>query len=271
MRDVVSNNRSNDIEVVVGKSMIRLKNGGQMFGVCLLSVLLMSAPGCLENSSSSGASGLFGPCDSFDIGLNNSTNESVVSEFDGATSEVSLLISHAADGLNPTCYSIVIELDHVLAPKHSDNFRTHSQLGNFDNTGMHRIIDDFMIQGGDFENGDGTGGYAAKWYGICDGQAMNQSECPDQTHYNVPDEADNGLAHTSCKISMAKTNYPNTGGSQFFIIPEDSTPNWLDGVHTVFGTVISGCEHITTISEVATGLGDRPVYPVTILTATASE
>ncbi len=70
---------------------------------------------------------------------------------------------------------------------------------------------------------------------------------------------------------MAKTSYPNTGGSQFFIIPEDSTPNWLDGVHTVFGTVISGCEHITTISEVETGLGDRPVYPVTILTATASE
>ena len=97
MRDVASNNRCNDIEVVVGKSMSRLKNSSQMLGVCLLSVLLMSAPGCLENSSSSSVSGLFGPCDSFDTGLNNSTNESVVSEFDGATSEVSLLISHAAD------------------------------------------------------------------------------------------------------------------------------------------------------------------------------
>ena len=267
----MSNNRCKDIEVVVGKGMSRLKNGSQMLGVCLLSVLLMSAPGCLENSSSSGTLGLFGPCDSFDTGLNNPTNGSLVSEVEGATSNVSLLISHAADGLNPTCYSIMIELDHVFAPKHSDNFRTHSQLGNFDNTVMHRIIDDFMIQGGDFENGDGTGGYAAKWYGICDGQPMNQSDCPDQTHYNVPDEADNGLAHTSCKISMAKTSYPNTGGSQFFIIPEDSTPNWLDGVHTVFGTVTSGCEHITTISEVATGQGDRPVYPVTILSATASE
>ena len=136
-----------------------------MLGVCLLCVMLMSAPGCLEETSSSSSPGASGPCDSFE-GLNNSTNGSVVSEVDVATSEVSLLISHAADGLNPTCYSVVIELDHVLAPKHSDNFRTHSQLGNFDNTEMHRIIDDFMIQGGDFENGDGTGGYAAKWYGI---------------------------------------------------------------------------------------------------------
>jgi cyclophilin family peptidyl-prolyl cis-trans isomerase len=70
---------------------------------------------------------------------------------------------------------------------------------------------------------------------------------------------------------MAKTSMPNTGGSQFFIIPEDSTPDWLDGAHTVFGTVTSGCEHITTISEVATGQSDRPVLPVVIHTATASE
>ena len=62
-----------------------------------------------------------------------------------------------------------------------------------------------------------------------------------------------------------------TGGSQFFIIPEDSTPSWLDGVHTVFGTVTSGCEYITTISEVATEQNDRPVLPVVIHTATASE
>ncbi len=66
------------------------------------------------------------------------------------------------------------------------------------------------------------------------------------------------------RFQWQKPSYPNTGGSQFFIIPEDSTPNWLDGVHTVFGTVTSGCEHITTISEVATGQGDRPVYSVTI-------
>jgi len=70
---------------------------------------------------------------------------------------------------------------------------------------------------------------------------------------------------------MAKTNNPNTAGSQFFIVPEDSTPSHLDGVHTVFGTVTEGCEHITSISEVETDLYDRPIVPVVIHTAIASE
>ena len=71
---------------------------------------------------------------------------------------------------------------------------------------------------------------------------------------------------------MAKTNYPNTGGSQFFLMPGDiSQHSWLDGVHSVFGTVTSGCEHITTISQVETGSGDRPVSPVMLVSATASE
>jgi cyclophilin family peptidyl-prolyl cis-trans isomerase len=67
---------------------------------------------------------------------------------------------------------------------------------------------------------------------------------------------------------MAKTSAPDTGGSQFFIIPEDSTPSHLNGVHTVFGEVTEGCEHITTISEVATGDNDRPILPVVIYSAT---
>ena len=251
--------------------MSRLVNRSRMLGVCLLCVMLMSAPGCLEETTSSSSPGASGPCDSFtDASNDNSLLNGSGSV--GETSEVTLLISHAPDGLNLTCYSIIIELDHVLAPNHADNFRTHSLLGNYDNVTFHRIIDDFMVQGGDFENGDGTGGYAARWYGICDGQAMNQSECPDQTHYNVNDEADNGLKHFSCTISMAKTNYPNTGGSQFFLMPGDiSQHSWLDGVHSVFGTVTSGCEHITTISQVETDSGDRPVSPVMLVTATASE
>ena len=167
-------------------------------------------------------------------------------------------------------HNIEIELDLNAAPIHSDNFIKHVQAGNYNGATFHRIIDDFMIQGGDFENGDGTGGYAYEWYGYCNGVAMDSSEnCSNSTLYTIPDEADNGLVHTSCKISMAKTSSPNTGGSQFFIMPGDiSQHTWLDGVHTVFGEVTSGCNSITLLSEVQTGNSDMPSIPVVINSAT---
>ena len=230
-----------------------------MFGVGALCVLLMSAAGCTELLDEA----------------TNALNDLEAEYYDlytGDTSEVTLEIYHGESLIDATAnYTVVIELDHVNAPFHADNFRNHTLEGNYNDVTFHRIIDDFMIQGGDFQNNDGTGGYAAKWYGVCNGQFMNGSDCSNSESYNVHDEADNGLDHLSCTISMAKTSYPNTGGSQFFIIPEDSTPDWLNGAHTVFGTVTSGCEHITTISEVETGQGDRPVLPVVIHTATASE
>ena len=83
--------------------------------------------------------------------------------------------------------------------------------------------------------------------------------------------ADNGLIHSHCVVSMAKTGQPNTGGSQFFIVPQDSMPSHLDGVHTVFGLVTSGCEHVTSISEVPTGVQDKPVNDVVIESATIGD
>jgi len=82
--------------------------------------------------------------------------------------------------------------------------------------------------------------------------------------WTLPDEANNGLDHIPGALSMAKTSSPNTGGSQFFIVPSDSSPSHLNGVHTVFGYVTSGLDSITDISEVATGNNDRPIYEVTI-------
>ena len=196
-----------------------------------------------------------------------------VEMYQGETSTVTMEIVHGESAANATLtYTIEIELYHDAAPNHADNFRKHAQQGNYDNVTFHRIIDGFMIQGGDFENNDGTGGYAYQWYGYCNGEAIEQaSDCSSETLYTLPDEANNNLTHLPCILSMAKTSAPHTGGSQFFIIPEDSTPYWLDGVHTVFGKVISGCEHVTTLSEVATDGNDRPVVPVIIVSATASE
>ncbi|NDB64072.1 MAG: peptidylprolyl isomerase [Euryarchaeota archaeon] len=154
-----------------------------------------------------------------------------------------------------------------LAPSHVSSFVKHVSDGAYDQTIFHRIIDDFMIQGGDFENSDGTGGYAASFYGYCNGDQESNAAACSYTQYTLPDEADNGLKHEPCTISMAKTSSPNTGGSQFFLIPEDSTPSWLDGQHTVFGTIVSGCEAVTSISEVPTGSNDRPTNPVNLESA----
>jgi len=128
------------------------------------------------------------------------------------------------------------------------------------------VIDDFMIQGGDFTNGDGTGGHAASWQGYCNGQASTNPDCggSNSSAWTLPDEANNGLQHLPCTVSMAKTSANNTGGSQFFILPEDSTAAWLDGMHTVFATVIEGCDIVTAISEVGTGSNDRPTTSISI-------
>ena len=189
---------------------------------------------------------------------------------DSDYTNISMQIFHGESVENETTnFTITIKLNHSAAPVHAGNMVKHVTAGNYNMTHFHRIIDDFMIQGGDFENHDGTGGYAADWYGYCNGQSMsNQADCS-QNSWTIPDEADNGLQHLACTISMAKTSQPNTGGSQFFLMPDDITHHsWLDGVHTVFGEVTDGCEHITTISEVSTGDYDRPIVPVVILSVT---
>ena len=179
-------------------------------------------------------------------------------------SDARLDVSHGEEN-----YEILIKLNHTAAPNHADNFRSHILQGNYDGVDFHRIIDDFMIQGGDFENRDGTGGFAANWYGWCNGAPIPIEECSDE-NYTVPDEFESGLSHYSCTISMAHAG-SNTGGSQFFLVPGDvSHLHWLDGVHTVFGDVVGGCDHVTTLSGTETN-NNRPIVPVTISTAEVSE
>jgi cyclophilin family peptidyl-prolyl cis-trans isomerase len=163
---------------------------------------------------------------------------------------------------------ITIQLDPDLAPIHVENFVLNAEKGNYDGTNFHRVINNFMIQGGDFTNGDGTGGHAAKWFGYCNGVAEESSSNCEETSWTIPDEADNGLKHTAGALSMAKTNAPHTGGSQFFVVPSDSNPSHLDGVHTVFGYVTDGIEHIDSISDVPTGAQDVPTNAVTLVSVT---
>ena len=163
---------------------------------------------------------------------------------------------------------ITIKLNPDLAPIHVENFVLNADKGNYDETIFHRVIDNFMIQGGDFTKYDGTGGHAAKWFGYCDGQETASSSTCAETSWSIPDEASNGLKHTAGAISMAKTANANTGGSQFFIVPSDSNPSHLDGVHTIFGYVTEGLEHVDSISNIPTGSGDVPTNAVTLVSVT---
>jgi peptidyl-prolyl cis-trans isomerase B (cyclophilin B) len=228
--------------------MERVVTNKRLFGVCILSVLMMSSAGCTDD------------IEHIDEPLSDEGTEVTLEIYHGSSFE------DAEEN-----YTVVIMLYDESVPLHAHNFISHALDGNFNNVTFHRVIDNFMIQGGDFQNHDGTGGYAANWYGYCNGQEVEQSECSSEESWTVPLEADLGLQHLPCTVSMARSSNPNSAGSQFFIVPEDSNPSHLDGEYSVFGKVTEGCEHITTISEVATGQNDRPILPVVIHTATVEE
>ena len=127
---------------------------------------------------------------------------------------------------------IVFEMFDDDAPKTVDNFRTLAGKGFYDGLAFHRIIRDFMIQGG-CPQGTGTGGPG----------------------YTFEDEIND---HKVVRGALAMANAgPNTNGSQFFIVTTQAAP-WLDGKHTVFGEVTDGMDVVDTIAELPRDGRDRP-------------
>jgi cyclophilin family peptidyl-prolyl cis-trans isomerase len=134
--------------------------------------------------------------------------------------------------------TIVLEFFDEDAPKTVENFRKLASDGFYDGVIFHRVIPDFMIQGGD-PDGTGTGGPG----------------------YEFEDEIND---HKIVRGTLAMANRgPNTNGSQFFIVTADATP-WLDGKHTAFGRVSDGMDTIDSIEGVETGSNDRPLEPPAI-------
>ena len=132
-----------------------------------------------------------------------------------------------------------IELFTEKAPITTKNFIDLTNKGFYDNLIFHRVIDGFMIQGGDPE-GRGTGGPG----------------------YTIDDEFHPDLKHDSAGILSMANSGPNTGGSQFFITLA-ATP-WLDGKHAVFGKVIKGMDVVEAIGKVQVGTNDKPSEDVVI-------
>ena len=128
---------------------------------------------------------------------------------------------------------ITVELHDEDAPKTVANFRKLAGDGFYDGLVFHRVIRDFMIQGGCPE-GTGTGGPG----------------------YTFEDEIN---PHKVVRGALAMANAgPDTNGSQFFIVTTDAAP-WLDGKHTVFGQVTEGMESVDAIEGTPTGAADRPL------------
>jgi len=127
---------------------------------------------------------------------------------------------------------IAVELFDADAPKTVENFVSLARDGFYDGVVFHRIIPDFMIQGGD-PTGTGTGGPG----------------------YTFEDEFNDHRVERGA-LAMANAG-PNTNGSQFFIVTADACP-WLDGKHTVFGRVTDGMDVVDAISNLETDAQDRP-------------
>jgi cyclophilin family peptidyl-prolyl cis-trans isomerase len=128
--------------------------------------------------------------------------------------------------------TIELELFDEDAPKTVENFTKLARDGFYDGVIFHRVIQDFMIQGGD-PTGTGSGGPG----------------------YQFEDEFNDHLVERGA-LAMANAG-PNTNGSQFFIVTADACP-WLDGKHTVFGRVTDGMDVVDAIERVDTGPADRP-------------
>jgi peptidyl-prolyl cis-trans isomerase B (cyclophilin B) len=140
--------------------------------------------------------------------------------------------------MHTTTGPIGLELFDEDAPKTVQNFRKLAGDGFYDGIVFHRVIRDFMVQGGCPE-GTGTGGPG----------------------YTFEDEIN---PHKIVRGALAMANAgPDTNGSQFFIVTTDAAP-WLDGKHTVFGRVSSGMEAVDAIEALPTGRNDRPSDPPSI-------
>jgi cyclophilin family peptidyl-prolyl cis-trans isomerase len=134
--------------------------------------------------------------------------------------------------------AVTFELFDEEAPRTVANFRKLASEGFYDGLTFHRVIKDFMIQGG-CPQGTGTGGPG----------------------YTFEDEINQ---HKIVRGALAMANAgPDTNGSQFFVVTAGACP-WLDGKHTVFGRVTGGLEVVDELEGVPTDAGDRPTEPIGI-------
>jgi peptidyl-prolyl cis-trans isomerase B (cyclophilin B) len=157
---------------------------------------------------------------------------------------------------------MVFRLFASKVPEGVKNFVTLAQEGKYKDVPFHRVIKDFMIQGGDFTNKNGTGGHSYNGPGT-----------------NIGDEYDADLTHIRGALSYAKTSLPNSIGSQFFVVHPENGTHFLnhpanggpaDG-YTVFGQLLEGFDVLDAIATSKTDRSDCPLEPQVILDIEVSQ
>ena len=138
--------------------------------------------------------------------------------------------------------TVAIELLPDVAPKHAERMKELARAGEYDNVVFHRVIDGFMAQTGDVENGDAEDGFDLRRAGT------GGSSLPD-----LPAEFSK-LPHDRGTLGAARSSNPNSANSQFFINFKDN--HFLNGQYTVYGRVIEGMEHVDAITR-----GEPPMNP----------
>jgi len=236
----------------------------KLFLTMSMAATLLFAAGCTSNGSDTASS-------STKESTEKTTETSTVESIDLNSLELPQLNTEVADNedlveMVTTKGTIKIKLFPELAPKAVENFMTHAKDGYYDGVTFHRVIQDFMIQGGD-PDGNGTGGESI-W-----GEGFET-------------EISNQLYNIRGALSMARTQDPNSNGSQFFIVQnsddmhdgllKDDYPQAiidayknggypsLDGEYTVFGQVVEGMDVVDAIAAVETDSSDKPKEDVKI-------
>jgi peptidyl-prolyl cis-trans isomerase B (cyclophilin B) len=192
----------------------------------------------------------------FLVGCNASNSETKQDPITDNSSQTNMIESKTVEYGTPqsgdqvatiktTAGEIKIKLFADQTPETVKNFVTLAQEGKYKGVAFHRVIKDFMIQGGDFEFGNGMGGYSYKG-----------------PNTKIDDEFVPELTHVKGALSMANAG-PNTNGSQFFIVHAQATPH-LDGRHTVFGYVFEGMDVVDAIASKPVDPRDRPLEDVII-------
>ena len=200
-------------------------------GVLLLAVSIIAFAAC-SNDSAEDTGEQSGKSEQEDTGDQGETEEH--DETSGQGVQVEQIY---ADIVIKDYGTITILLDAEAAPETVENFISLAESGFYDGLTFHRIIEGFMMQGGD-PNGDGTGGSGTTITG----------------EFSVNGH-DNNLSHTRGTVSMARAKAYNSASSQFFIVHEDST--YLDGEYAAFGQVVTGMEIVDQICADAKPIDDN--------------